>query len=79
MPDHRAAQIEAHIPGLPRFARALLHGDRERANEDSLERALTGICVERKVIARLALHHPLQSIPQRAASREAVGRAQGVD
>lgn len=39
-----AALIEAQIPGLRRFARALLHGDRERADDlvqDSLERALS--------------------------------------
>jgi RNA polymerase sigma-70 factor (ECF subfamily) len=43
MPD-RAAQIEAHIPGLRRFACALLRGDREQADDlvqDSLERALS--------------------------------------
>ena len=43
MPD-RAALIEAHIPGLRRFACALLRGDRERADDlvqDSLERALS--------------------------------------
>jgi RNA polymerase sigma-70 factor, ECF subfamily len=35
--------VEAHIPALRRFARALLRGDRERADDlvqDSLERAL---------------------------------------
>ena len=39
-----AALIEAHIPGLRRFACALLRGDRERADDlvqDSLERALS--------------------------------------
>lgn len=39
-----AASIEAHIPGLRRFARALLRGDRERADDlvqDCLERALS--------------------------------------
>src|ERR1700728_4542507 len=39
-----AALIEAHIPGLRRFASALLRGDRERADDlvqDSLERALS--------------------------------------
>jgi RNA polymerase sigma-70 factor, ECF subfamily len=43
MPD-QTALIEAHIPGLRRFARALLRGDRERADDlvqDSLERALS--------------------------------------
>ncbi len=43
MPD-RAALIEAHIPGLRRFACALLRGDREQADDlvqDSLERALS--------------------------------------
>jgi RNA polymerase sigma-70 factor (ECF subfamily) len=43
MPD-RAALIEAHIPGLRRFARALLRGDRESADDlvqDCLERALS--------------------------------------
>jgi RNA polymerase sigma-70 factor (ECF subfamily) len=43
MPD-RAVQIEAHIPGLRRFACALLRGDREQADDlvqDSLERALS--------------------------------------
>ena len=43
MPD-RADLIEAHIPGLRRFARALLRGDSERADDlvqDSLERALS--------------------------------------
>src|SRR5215831_11713058 len=36
--------VEAHIPGLRRFARALLRGDRERADDlvqDALERALS--------------------------------------
>jgi RNA polymerase sigma-70 factor, ECF subfamily len=44
MPDHRASKIEAHIPGLRRFARVLLRGDRERADDlvqDCLERALS--------------------------------------
>ncbi len=39
-----AALIEAHIPGLRRFACALLRGDRERADDlvqDCLERALS--------------------------------------
>jgi RNA polymerase sigma-70 factor, ECF subfamily len=39
-----AASIEVHIPGLRRFARALVRGDRERADDlvqDSLERALS--------------------------------------
>jgi len=39
-----AALIEAHIPGLSRFASALLRGDRERADDlvqDCLERALS--------------------------------------
>jgi RNA polymerase sigma-70 factor, ECF subfamily len=43
MPD-RAALIEAQIPGLRRFASALLRGDRERADDlvqDTLERALS--------------------------------------
>jgi RNA polymerase sigma-70 factor (ECF subfamily) len=43
MPD-RAALIEAHIPGLRRFACALLRGDRDGADDlvqDSLERALS--------------------------------------
>ena len=43
MPD-RAALIEAQIPGLRRFARALLRGDREAADDlvqDTLERALS--------------------------------------
>ena len=42
MPD-RAALIEAHIPELRRFARVLLRGDREAADDlvqDTLERAL---------------------------------------
>ena len=42
MPD-QAALIEAQIPGLRRFAYALLRGDRERADDlvqDTLERAL---------------------------------------
>jgi RNA polymerase sigma-70 factor (ECF subfamily) len=37
--------IEAHIPGLRRFARALLRGDRQSADDlvqDCLERALSG-------------------------------------
>src|ERR1700760_4594047 len=41
---HRAAAIEAQIPGLRRFARALLRGDREAADDlvqDTLERALS--------------------------------------
>jgi RNA polymerase sigma-70 factor, ECF subfamily len=44
MPDHPAAQIEAHIPGLRRFARQLLRGDAERTDDlvqDVLERALS--------------------------------------
>jgi RNA polymerase sigma-70 factor, ECF subfamily len=43
MPD-QAALIEAHIPGLRRFAVALLRGDRHGADDlvqDSLERALS--------------------------------------
>jgi len=43
MPD-RAALIEAQIPGLRRFARALLRGDWEAADDlvqDTLERALS--------------------------------------
>jgi RNA polymerase sigma-70 factor (ECF subfamily) len=43
VPD-RTDLIEAHIPGLRRFARALLHGDSDRADDlvqDSLERALS--------------------------------------
>jgi RNA polymerase sigma-70 factor (ECF subfamily) len=39
------ALLEAHIPGLRRFAGALLRGDRERADDlvqDTLERALSG-------------------------------------
>src|SRR5262249_20278334 len=43
MPD-RAALIEAQIPGLRRFATALLRGDREQADDlvqDTLERALS--------------------------------------
>src|SRR5882762_4715877 len=43
MPD-RAALIEAQIPGLRRFACALLRGDREAADDlvqDTLERALS--------------------------------------
>jgi len=43
MPD-RAALIEEHIPGLRRFACALLRGDREAADDlvqDTLERALS--------------------------------------
>ena len=43
MPD-RGALIEAQIPGLRRFASALLRGDRERADDlvqDTLERALS--------------------------------------
>jgi RNA polymerase sigma-70 factor (ECF subfamily) len=42
MPD-QAALIEAHIPGLRRFASALLRGDRQGADDlvqDCLERAL---------------------------------------
>jgi RNA polymerase sigma-70 factor (ECF subfamily) len=41
---HSTALIEAHIPGLRRFARALLRGDRDRADDlvqDTLERALS--------------------------------------
>ena len=43
MPD-QAALIEPHIPGLRRFACALLHGDRHSADDlvqDCLERALS--------------------------------------
>ena len=45
MLDEQAALIEAQIPGLRRFARALSRGDRERAEDlvqDGLERALAG-------------------------------------
>jgi RNA polymerase sigma-70 factor, ECF subfamily len=41
---HSAGLIEAHIPGLRRFARALLRGDQDRADDlvqDTLERALS--------------------------------------
>jgi RNA polymerase sigma-70 factor (ECF subfamily) len=40
----QAALLEPHIPGLRCFARALVHGDRERADDlvqDTLERALS--------------------------------------
>src|SRR5712692_5149187 len=43
MPD-QATLIEGHIPGLRRFARALLRGDRQSADDlvqDCLERALS--------------------------------------
>jgi DNA-directed RNA polymerase specialized sigma24 family protein len=43
MPD-QAALIEPHIPGLRRFANALLRGDRHAAEDlvqDCLERALS--------------------------------------
>ena len=43
MPD-QAVLLEAYIPGLRRFAYALLRGDRERADDlvqDTLERALS--------------------------------------
>ena len=49
MPD-RAALIEAQIPGLRRFACALLRGDREAADDlvqDTLERALSGWSLRR--------------------------------
>jgi DNA-directed RNA polymerase specialized sigma24 family protein len=54
MPD-RAALIEAQIPGLRRFACALMRGDRERADDlvqDTLERArfLAGTCGRRRAI-----------------------------
>lgn len=42
-PGHAAELLEAHIPGLRRYAYALLRGDREGADDlvqDSLERAL---------------------------------------
>ena len=41
---HQAELLEAHIPGLRRYAYALLRGDRESADDlvqDSLERALS--------------------------------------
>jgi RNA polymerase sigma-70 factor (ECF subfamily) len=41
--DNSTALLEAHIPELRRFARALLRGDREHADDlmqDSLERAI---------------------------------------
>src|SRR5215469_15883317 len=50
MPD-RAALIEAQIPGLRRFASALLRGDREAADDlvqDTLERALSHWNLRRK-------------------------------
>jgi RNA polymerase sigma-70 factor (ECF subfamily) len=43
-PGHAAELLEAHIPGLRRYAFALLRGDREGADDlvqDSLERALS--------------------------------------
>ena len=43
-PGHAAELLEAHIPGLRRYAYALLRGDRESADDlvqDSLERALS--------------------------------------
>jgi len=43
-PGHAAQLLEAHIPGLRRYAYALLRGDRESADDlvqDSLERALS--------------------------------------
>ena len=43
-PGHGAQLLEAHIPGLRRYAYALLRGDRENADDlvqDCLERALT--------------------------------------
>ena len=43
-PGHAAELLEAHIPGLRRYAYALLRGDREGADDlvqDSLERALS--------------------------------------
>jgi len=43
-PRRPAELLEAHIPGLRRYAYALLHGDRENADDlvqDSLERALS--------------------------------------
>ena len=43
-PRHPAELLEAHIPGLRRYAYALLRGDREGADDlvqDSLERALS--------------------------------------
>jgi DNA-directed RNA polymerase specialized sigma24 family protein len=42
--EHAAELLEAHIPGLRRYAYALLCGDREGADDlvqDSLERALS--------------------------------------
>ena len=42
--EHPTKLLEAHIPGLRRYAYALLHGDRENADDlvqDSLERALS--------------------------------------
>jgi len=41
-----AAALEAHIPGLRRFARSLMRGDYERADDlvqDTLERALSSL------------------------------------
>ena len=43
-PKQSAELLETHIPGLRRYALALLHGDREGADDlvqDSLERALS--------------------------------------
>ena len=43
-PGHATELLEAQIPGLRRYAYALLHGDREGADDlvqDSLERALS--------------------------------------
>ena len=75
MPD-RAALIEEQIPGLRRFACALLRGDREGADDlvqDTLERALShwNLRRNRRKFKGLALHDPLQPVFVRSASRAA--------
>jgi len=71
MPD-RAVLIEPHIPGLRRFASALLRGGRHSADDlvqDCLERALSGWHLQgRGRCAGMALHNSLQSISERPAA-----------
>jgi hypothetical protein len=68
MPD-TAALIEPHIPGLRRFACALLRGDRHSADDlvqDCLERALSRWHQRRSEsdLRGWVVHDPLQSLCQ---------------
>src|SRR6516162_6141562 len=62
-PGHAAQLLEAHIPGLRRYAYALLRGDRESADDlvqDSLERALS-CWHQRRALGRRSLAEILET------------------